>query len=112
MMNCPILCKRHDCEFNYENKTCSYGGDYLTITHNGCETFEQRDIEAELKNDVDRICGKLMPNYYSIMPEEFKNNIVAKVIECSDFSYSGTWTESDIKIAFEREIASRFGIEV
>lgn len=106
-MSFELICKREDCKFNYINRTCNVDG-YLTITENGCETYESKDL---LREDIIIICSELLPNYHSIMPQEFYDGIANDVMECSDF-YSGTYNDSDIKLAIEREIASRYGIEI
>lgn len=110
MMQCVINCNRKDCEFNYQGNTCSYGGECLRITNKGCETFESRELETELTEDISEFCAKMFPNYHSMMTE-FQQGMLADVIECSDFEH-GSWSESDIHLAFEREVASRFGIEI
>lgn len=110
MMQCVINCNRRDCEFNYQGNTCSYGGECLRITGNGCETYESRELEAELIEDISEFCAKILPDYHSVLPE-LQNGMFQDIVECSDYS-NGSWNESDIQLAFEREIASRFGVEI
>ncbi len=41
-----INCTVEDCEFNLAG-SCSYGGEALTISKDGCETYEPRNAEEE-----------------------------------------------------------------
>jgi hypothetical protein len=71
----------------------------------------EKDLEKELERDVEEFLCKMLPEYYSYMPERFKRDIILDVMECSSFD-DGYWTEDDIRIAFERDIASAYGVEI
>lgn len=54
MMMCPIMCNRDDCEFHSQG-SCSYGGDFLKITPDGCATYEPAEgvfDAAKIKADA------------------------------------------------------------
>lgn len=70
-----------------------------------------KDLYNQLKNDVREYVSNIMDEYHHKMPLYFYNDIIADVMECSAY-YEGYYSVSDIKIAFERIIAEKFGIEI
>lgn len=69
------------------------------------------ELYFDLLNDVKDYVGNVLSEYHSKMPNEFYDNIVADVIECSDYD-NGCYSTADIHLAFERVIAKSFGVEI
>lgn len=83
----------------------------IRMTTNYKTAKTQDELEKELKQDVENFINELFPEYHNHLPEEFRQNIIVDVMECSAFE-DGYYNESDIQLAFEREIASRYGVEI
>lgn len=83
----------------------------MNVKHGYYDVPEDNAEEFLRERVVEFLCA-MMPEYYSKMPEEFIDGIIADVMECSGFEDENVFTDDDIRLSFEREIASRFGVEI
>lgn len=67
-------------------------------------------LELQLRLDVQSVMAKSAGDYSSRILSLIEDDIVADVMECSDYA-NGTWSDGDITLAIGRVLCDRLGIE-
>lgn len=69
-----------------------------------------KEFENELRADISKILKQFTDDYSGDLERELIEDIVADVVECSDFE-NGTYSNGDIALAIGRVLCERIGIE-
>ena len=65
-----------------------------------------------LEYSVRSYIREMLPDYFNRMPESFYQDVLMDVQETSGYSCEGGFNSDDIRLAFARVVAKRFGVEV
>ena len=66
----------------------------------------------QLKRDIREYVAGELPEYHSYMPKSFFDAMRLDVIETSALMDEGIYSEGDISLAYQRTIASKFGVAI
>ena len=65
-----------------------------------------------LESSVRSFIREMLPDYFNRMPESFYQDVLMDVQETSGYNCEGGFNAEDIRLAFARVVAKRFGVEV
>ena len=69
------------------------------------------NLTESLAIDVRLYVEKMLPDYHSSMPEKFYADIIADVMETSDYE-NGYYNNADISLGYQRVTAVQLGVEI
>ena len=65
-----------------------------------------------LESSVRSFIREMLPDYFKRMPESFYQGVLMDVQEASGYNCEGGFNDDDIRLAFARVVAKKFGVEV